>query len=156
MEFKASGSKAIGFVLRNQGSEEDLSAFSLPVDSVEILTGLDFYPGLDDELEDRLESRPDYAAWETPVSIEAVFKSVSDFSPFPYHLPKSDMPRLHTRGDAYNQDIRVTIFNLNGRLIYKGPVNQISKVNTVFSSGAYIYKVFTDKKTRPVNKFFAY
>ena len=48
--------KMIGFVMRNEGSKNSLQSFAVSVDSVEVLTGIDFFPILDDSLETKLES----------------------------------------------------------------------------------------------------
>jgi|GEM_PF-256274 len=55
--------KAIGFVLPNESSSLPLQAFAVTVDSVESLTGIDFYPQLPDELENWLESHIDIRLW---------------------------------------------------------------------------------------------
>ncbi|MGW8123971.1 DNA/RNA non-specific endonuclease [Roseivirga echinicomitans] len=47
--------KAIAFIMRNEASSAPLSSFVVTIDSVEQLTGLDFFPGISDELEDALE-----------------------------------------------------------------------------------------------------
>ncbi|MFY9396829.1 MAG: DNA/RNA non-specific endonuclease [Desulfomonilia bacterium] len=54
---------AIGFILPNAGSSADLWDFAVSVDTVEDLTGIDFYPELEDELEERLESSVDLGRW---------------------------------------------------------------------------------------------
>jgi endonuclease G len=48
--------RGIGFILPNKGSKEPLVAFAVTIDSVEALTGLDFFPGLPDSLEQLIES----------------------------------------------------------------------------------------------------
>jgi endonuclease G len=55
--------KALAFVLANQGSKSDLSRFAVSVDSVEKLTGIDFFHLLDDELEEKLESQVQLSLW---------------------------------------------------------------------------------------------
>lgn len=50
--------KMIGFLLKNQGSTKDLSQFIVPIDSIENVTGLDFFPMLPDELEETFEMTP--------------------------------------------------------------------------------------------------
>ncbi|AHM58823.1 DNA/RNA non-specific endonuclease [Flammeovirgaceae bacterium 311] len=55
--------KMIGFVMKNSGSSEPLNNFILPVDSIESLTGLDFFPMLPDELEEAMESRSSAVGW---------------------------------------------------------------------------------------------
>ena len=48
--------KMIGFVMRNEGSKNTVQSFAVSVDSIEILTGIDFFPLLEDSLETKLES----------------------------------------------------------------------------------------------------
>lgn len=55
--------KMIAFVLPNKDSNEPLYNFVVSVDSVEVLTGIDFFPELDDELEDQLEAMDSYRNW---------------------------------------------------------------------------------------------
>lgn len=55
--------KMIAFVMPNKNSKEPLNNFVVSVDSVEVLTGIDFFPELDDELEDKLEATNNYKNW---------------------------------------------------------------------------------------------
>lgn len=55
--------KMIAFVMPNKDSKEPLYNFVVSVDSVEVLTGIDFFPQLDDDLEDRLEAMTNYKSW---------------------------------------------------------------------------------------------
>ena len=48
--------KMIGFVMKNEGSKNTLQSFVVSIDSVEVLTGIDFFPLLEDSLENKLES----------------------------------------------------------------------------------------------------
>lgn len=48
--------EAYGFVFRNCAGSRPLDAYQLTVDEVEILTGMDFFCALPDEVEDRIES----------------------------------------------------------------------------------------------------
>ncbi|MEN9512133.1 MAG: hypothetical protein RLZZ370_1952 [Bacteroidota bacterium] len=56
LDYHKPGFKAIGFVLPNSPSSLPLSSFAVSVDSVERLTGIDFFPALPDGAEDLLES----------------------------------------------------------------------------------------------------
>lgn len=56
IDIKEPDFKGIGFILPNKGSKEPLTAFAVTIDSVEALTGLDFFPGLPDSLEKLIES----------------------------------------------------------------------------------------------------
>ncbi len=55
--------KAIGFILA-QDDKGSLSAFAVSVDDVEKLTGIDFFPLLDDADESALESTFDVSLWD--------------------------------------------------------------------------------------------
>lgn len=55
--------KAIAFLLPNQGSKKDVYDFAVSIDSVEQLSGIDFFPALPDLEEDMLESDFETALW---------------------------------------------------------------------------------------------
>ncbi len=55
--------KMIAFLMPNKNSNEALHTFVVSVDSVEVLTGIDFFPELEDVLEDRLEAMTNYKNW---------------------------------------------------------------------------------------------
>ncbi|SFB70930.1 endonuclease G [Flexibacter flexilis DSM 6793] len=56
--------KAIAFLMKNAGSDENLQTFAVSIDEVEEKTGLDFYPLLPDDVEKKLESKFDVNAWQ--------------------------------------------------------------------------------------------
>ncbi|MCT4646186.1 MAG: DNA/RNA non-specific endonuclease [Carboxylicivirga sp.] len=55
--------KMIAFILPNKKSSIPLQHFAVSVDRVEQLTGIDFFPQLDNQLEERLEAKTDAAQW---------------------------------------------------------------------------------------------
>lgn len=55
--------KMIAFLMPNKNSGAPLREFVVSVDSVEALTGIDFFPELEDTLEDHLEAMVDYRLW---------------------------------------------------------------------------------------------
>ncbi len=55
--------KMIAFLLPNEKSNKPLYDFVVSVDAVEKLTGIDFFPKLDNATEDRLEKTSDYKDW---------------------------------------------------------------------------------------------
>lgn len=55
--------KAIGFLLPNEKCDGNLYSYAVTVDEIETLTGLDFFPMLEDDIESSLESCFDYSAW---------------------------------------------------------------------------------------------
>lgn len=50
--------KAIGFIFPNRASHQLLTQYIVTVDSVEKRTGIDFFPALPDEIENRIEAEP--------------------------------------------------------------------------------------------------
>ncbi len=48
--------KAVAFLMKNEKSNAALSTFIIPIDSIEQLTNIDFFPTLPDELENQLEA----------------------------------------------------------------------------------------------------
>ena len=55
--------KAIGFLFRNDGKKVTLSSVVHTVDDIERLTGIDFFPALDDKTEDRIEAEANLREW---------------------------------------------------------------------------------------------
>ena len=49
--------RMIGFLLNNEPSDSSLKQFVVPVDQIEQLTGIDFFPKIPDNLERQLESK---------------------------------------------------------------------------------------------------
>ena len=55
--------KVIGFLMANRGIMKNIEDFVVPVDSIEALSGLDFFPQIPDVLEDSLESVVQQENW---------------------------------------------------------------------------------------------
>lgn len=55
--------KAIGFIYKNRGGYQSMSDCACTVDEIEDLTGIDFFPALDDAVEDRIEAKARLADW---------------------------------------------------------------------------------------------
>lgn len=55
--------KMIGFLIPHQNSNKPLFEFVVSVDSIEKLTGIDFFPELDDVIENQLEASSNYKNW---------------------------------------------------------------------------------------------
>lgn len=55
--------KAIGFVYENEDGHRPMTDYVLTVDEVERLTGIDFFPQLPDDVENRVEAMADLAEW---------------------------------------------------------------------------------------------
>jgi endonuclease G, mitochondrial len=55
--------KMIAFLVPNAKSDRPLYDFVVSVDSIEKMTGIDFFPKLDDKIENSLEKNSDYKDW---------------------------------------------------------------------------------------------
>ncbi len=60
--------KMIAFVMPNQKNDSPLTAYSVSVDRVEELTGIDFFYQLDDDIQDDLEASVDLRMWNIDTS----------------------------------------------------------------------------------------
>lgn len=56
--------RAIGFLFDNERSVAPLGTYVVSVDSIETLTGMDFFVPLPDELEDSIEAKADIRLWK--------------------------------------------------------------------------------------------
>ena len=56
--------KAIGFIYRNEGVKQHVGEAVCSVDKVEALTGIDFFPSLDERVERLVESEARFSDWE--------------------------------------------------------------------------------------------
>ena len=55
--------KAIGFIYRNEGKKQTREGALRSVDEIEALTGIDFFPSLDDDTESRIEAEAALEDW---------------------------------------------------------------------------------------------
>lgn len=55
--------KAIGFLLPNEGSDKPLASYTMSIDELEDITGLDFFYLLDDDIENELEKKYNPRKW---------------------------------------------------------------------------------------------
>jgi endonuclease G, mitochondrial len=59
--------KAIAFIMRNAAGQKGVRNFSTSIDQVEMVTGIDFFPQLEDSLENELEGSLDVSQWSFDV-----------------------------------------------------------------------------------------
>lgn len=55
--------KTIAFLMPHQDSNKPLYEFVVSIDEIEVLTGIDFFPELDDAIENKLEASRSYKDW---------------------------------------------------------------------------------------------
>ena len=63
LDYTEPGIKGIGFILPNEGSKQPLQSFAVSIDSVESVTGIDFFPLLPDEKERFIEKTLSVNEW---------------------------------------------------------------------------------------------
>ncbi len=64
LDYRNGDSKAIGFILPNEGSREDLSNFATSVSKVEEISEIEFFPLLEPEVRSSVLESYSYDAWE--------------------------------------------------------------------------------------------
>ncbi len=64
LSLKPNKEKAIGFYYTNRAGRQNMAQAAITVDSVEVLTGMDFFVHLDDRLEKRLEAKCSFKDWQ--------------------------------------------------------------------------------------------
>ena len=72
--------KGIGFIIPNIGSKESLQKYVVTIDSVENVTGIDFFPQLPDQQEVLLESKVSLPLWTWTSSNTSEQRAVSSVS----------------------------------------------------------------------------
>jgi endonuclease G len=63
LDYEEPDIKGIGFILPNAGSTRPLQDYAVTIDSVEKVTGIDFYPALPDEQEKKIEKTLCISCW---------------------------------------------------------------------------------------------
>ncbi|OBX22659.1 MULTISPECIES: DNA/RNA non-specific endonuclease [Bizionia] len=63
LDYNEGDPKVLAFLMPHVNSKQPLYNFVVSVDAVEELTGIDFFPELDDAVEARIESSSDYKKW---------------------------------------------------------------------------------------------
>ena len=74
-DYSGNNTKMIGFILPNKKGEKQLPEYVVPVNRIETITGIDFFPQLPDEIEEALESKSNYSAWVSSATPKATYKS---------------------------------------------------------------------------------
>jgi endonuclease G len=57
--------RGMAFVMPNKKCEERLSSYVISIDSLESLTGINFFPGINTIQEAKIETAADFSAWQT-------------------------------------------------------------------------------------------
>jgi endonuclease G len=63
LQYNSKGVKGIGFILKNEASAATLKSLATSIDSVEQVTGIDFFPKLPDRDENKIEADPTIDQW---------------------------------------------------------------------------------------------
>lgn len=63
MDYNAGNPKVLAFIMPHKNSNKPLYEFVVSVDEVETLTGINFFPELEDDVEEKLEASSSYKNW---------------------------------------------------------------------------------------------
>jgi endonuclease G, mitochondrial len=92
--------KGIGFVMRNGKNEYPTFSYAVTIDSIEKLTGINFFAALPEDLQDQLESKIDVSLWKSE-------KEKGEVEPIPaLKMPKG---KLNTVQAKYQMNAKATI-----------------------------------------------
>ena len=102
LDIEGKEKKAIAFLMPNKECTYPVISYAVTVDSIESLTGLDFFSALEDDLEKQLESKADSKKWEREIEGE-----VPDMRP----LTNKQMPKncVNTVDAKYFLNQKVTV-----------------------------------------------
>jgi endonuclease G, mitochondrial len=75
LDYEQPGIKAIALILPNEKGTLQLPKYAVTIDSVEALTGIDFFPALPDSLENALESKIDISKWTFMTTADSTIDS---------------------------------------------------------------------------------
>jgi endonuclease G len=64
--------RGMAFLMPNKKCESRMSNYVVSIDSIEKLTGLDFFPNVDEQLETTIEAKADFGAWKTQTDTKNV------------------------------------------------------------------------------------
>jgi endonuclease G, mitochondrial len=64
LDYSQPSVKAIAYLMKNEHSEQPLSKFVISIDSLEVISGIDFFPLLPDIDENKLEKEKCFTCWE--------------------------------------------------------------------------------------------
>lgn len=101
MDLSGDEKKGVAFLMANGVNDKDLTSYAVSIDEVEKLSGIDFFPMLDDAEEDRLESMADPTKW-----IHESDPTFGEVLPLPAPLPKG---LFNSEQAKYQIDKKVTI-----------------------------------------------
>lgn len=63
LDFHEPEIKAIAFLIPHEATEKALYKFVISIDKIEEITGIDFFPEIEDSLENKLEAATNYSSW---------------------------------------------------------------------------------------------
>jgi endonuclease G len=93
--------KGIAFLMKNAVNDKDLTSYAVSINEVEKLSGIDFFPSLEDTKEERLESMADPTQW-----IHESDPAFGEVLPIPAPMPKG---LFNTEQAKYQIDKKATI-----------------------------------------------
>jgi endonuclease G len=130
--------RGIGFLLPNKKSDQPLETFATTIDEIEELTGLDFYHGLPDAEENKLEADTDKTVWLTDLQEGNVEALTLQNVPRPRSYPTTFAKKFVGK----NTEINVCGTVVSGRIARSG--NLILNLDKKYPNP--IFNVFVRKE----------
>lgn len=130
--------RAIGFLMPNKLCEGPTESYSVSIDSIETLTGINFFASFPDELENEIEKQKDVKPWMSP-------KEQNDVKPLdPTELPKKHFNTVQAKlYKGLNETITVCGTVVSTKLSSKG--NIFLNLDKGFPNQIFTVTIFKDK-----------
>ena len=129
--------RAIGFVMPNKACEYPVMHYACSIDSVEAITGIDFFPALNDDMEQRLEAGFDISKWVGERELGDVLPLRAD------SLPRNSFNTVQAKNYmGKNENIRVCGTVVSTKLSSKG--NIFLNLDKKFPNQIFSITIFKD------------
>lgn len=129
--------RAIGFVMPNKACEYPVMHYACSIDSVESITGIDFFQALPDDAEQQLEARFDISKWVGERELGDVLPLRAD------SLPRNSFNTVQAKNYmGKNEDIRVCGTVVSTKLSSKG--NIFLNLDKKFPNQIFSITIFKD------------
>jgi endonuclease G, mitochondrial len=130
--------RAIGFVMPNSECEYPVMNYACSIDSIETLTGIDFFASLADELENKLEGGYDVKKWVGERELGDVLPLRAD------SLPRNTFNTVQAQYYAgKNENVKVCGTVVSAKLSSKG--NIFLNLDKKFPNQIFSISIFKDK-----------
>lgn len=130
--------RGIGFLMKNQRNNEPWYAYGVSIDSIQKITGIDFFPSLEDGAEKSIESESDTKPWRSDIQPGEVEPMNAE------HLPRNTFNTIQAKFyQGKNETITVCGTVVSTKKSAKG--NIFLNLDRKFPNQVFTVTIFKDK-----------